>query len=146
MCWSRYAMLRESNGAPCEAEGYAAPFVAEAPQTGGWLVLHDLMLFPRNVERAVAAGAANHVQPLAQGHALATVGADAVFRHAGEAGRILGTWHDGPAARRLAHDLQVRARNAHALAHDVDDRLARPQLLHVVPGTPAERIIDVGGP
>src|SRR2546423_12351572 len=105
------------------------------------LVLHQVLLFPRDVERAVAAGAAQHSQPLAQRYTFSAIRADAVLGHAGKAGRVLGAGHDRPATRRLAQDLQVGARDADALAHDVHDRLARPQLLHVVPGTPTQRII-----
>src|SRR5256885_2296132 len=107
------------------------------------LVLHQVLLFPRDVERAVAAGAAQHSQPLAQRYTFSAIRADAVLGHAGKAGRVLGAGHDRPATRRLAQDLQVGARDADALAHDVHDRLARPQLLHVVPGTPTQRIIGL---
>src|SRR5690242_17646941 len=109
-----------------------------------WLVLHEVLLFPGDVECAVAARAAQHTQTLAQRNALAAVGADAVLGHAGKARGILGPRHDRPAARRLAHDLQVRARDAHALADDIHDGLARPQLLDVVPGTAAQRIFGLG--
>src|SRR5438094_2932694 len=118
--------------------------VATPPQREEWLVLHQVLLFPRDVERAVAAGAAQHAHPLGERDALAAVGADAVLGHAREAGRVFGNGHDRPAVRRLAHDLELGAWDAHPLAHHVHDRLARPQLLHVIPGTAAQRIVGRG--
>src|SRR5207248_11360806 len=68
----------------------------------------------------------------------------ALFGHAVQAFRLLGSRLYRPAARRLAHDLQLVARDADSLAHHVHDRLARPQLLHVVPGTAAQRVVGRG--
>src|SRR2546421_900020 len=108
------------------------------------LVLRVVLVLPGHVERSVTAGAAQHAEPLPQRHPLPAIGADAVLAHAGEALRVLGAGHDRPAAWGLAHDLEARARHVHAFAHHVLDGLARSQLLHVISGSAAHRIVGVG--
>src|SRR5216683_1061093 len=60
-------------------------------------------------------------------HALAAVGAHPVLGHPGKPGRVLGTWHDGPAVRRSTDDIEKRAGDVHGFAEDVEQRLARPE-------------------
>src|SRR6266849_5217543 len=116
---------------PQEYDSRLARIIQELREKG--LDALEVLLFPGDVEHFVAVPAAQRRQAFGERHALAAIGAHPVLGHPGKPGRILGTWHDGPAVRRSTDDIEKRAGDVHGFAEDVEQRLARPEFLDVVP-------------